>query len=101
MPLSAITNSVVGHERREPLGGGKARGEGLEVAIVDADQRRVEHKRAGKLGLVMHLGEDVHAERLRGGGQLLRGRVIDRRHDDEDAVGPPGAGLEHLIGDRA
>ena len=50
-----------------------------------------------KLGLVMHLGEDVHAERLRGGGQLVRGRIIDRSHDDEDAVGAPGARLEHLI----
>jgi hypothetical protein len=34
--------TVVRHKRREALGGGKARGEGLEVAVVDADQLRVE-----------------------------------------------------------
>ncbi len=80
------------------LGDGEARSEGLEVAVVDADERRVEDKRAGKLGLVMHLGENAHAEIARGASQIARRRVVDRRHDDEDAVGAPRPGLEHLIG---
>ena len=62
MPLSAMTMRSGGTQRRQTLGGGKRGGEGLEVAVVDADQLGVELKRAVKLGLVMHLGEHVHAE---------------------------------------
>ena len=30
--------------------------------------------------------------------ELARGRVVERRHDDQDAVGAPGARFRHLIG---
>ncbi len=54
-------NAIGRHQRRETLGGRKRGGEGLEIAIVDADELRVELERPVKLGLVMHFGEHVHA----------------------------------------
>ena len=59
---------------------------------------RVELERPGKLGLVMHFGEHVHAEIGRRLGQVSRRGVVDRRHDDEDAIGAERAGLHHLVG---
>src|ERR1700730_14659208 len=37
---------VLGQPRRQPLGGGKRRLEGAQIAIVDADQHRAELERA-------------------------------------------------------
>ena len=59
---------------------------------------RAERQRAVELRPVMHLDEHIHAEFVRGVDELARLGVGDARHDDEDAVGPPGAGLEDLIG---
>ena len=59
---------------------------------------RVEHERAIELGLIMDLDQHVHAEIAGGSRQILRRRIVDRGHDDEDAVGAPGPRLQHLIG---
>ena len=61
-------------------------------------RREREAQRALKLGLVVDLEQHVHAERERRAFEIARRRVVDRRHDDEDAVGAPGARLDHLIG---
>ena len=47
---------------------------------------------------VVDLDEHVEPEVVRGLVQRARGFVVDRGHDDEDAVGAPGARLQHLIG---
>ena len=47
---------------------------------------------------VVDLDQHVEAEVVRGLVERARGLVVDRGHDDEDAVGAPGARLEHLIG---
>ena len=86
------------HQRRQALGHGERRLEGPEVAVVDADERRGEPQRALELRLVVHLDEHVHAERERRLLERLRLVVGDRRHDDQDAVGAPGARLEDLVG---
>ena len=46
----------------------------------------------------MDFGEHVHAEFVRRLGQVARRGIVDRRHDDEDAIGTKGARLHHLIG---
>ena len=48
--------------------------------------------------LVVDLDQHVQAEVVRGLVERARGLVVDRRHDDEDAIGAPGARLQHLIG---
>ena len=48
----AASRSVVARSMREVA----------QVAVVDADQRRTERKRAAHLGFVMHLDQRVHAE---------------------------------------
>ena len=59
---------------------------------------RAPAQRALELPLVVDLEQHVHAERDRGVLEVLRQAVVDRRHDDQDAVGAPGARLDHLIG---
>ena len=86
------------HQRRQTLGHSERRLEGLQIAVVDADERRGEVQRPLELRLVMHLEEHVHAERQRHLFERLCLGVRHRRHDDEDAVGAPGARLEHLVG---
>ena len=46
MPDSAMTSTSGGHERRQPLGDGEVGRQRLQVAIVDADDRRAERQRA-------------------------------------------------------
>ena len=72
--------------------------EGLQVAVVDAEKRRGQPERARQFGLVMHLDEAVHAERRGRGDEIGRERVIDARHDHQDAIRAHRAGLEHLVG---
>src|SRR5438874_2844180 len=77
---------------------GRQRGvERLEVAVVDADQPRAPPQRALKFALIVDFEQHVHA--VVEGRVLEVGRdlVVDRRHDDQDAVGAPRARLDHLV----
>ena len=47
---------------------------------------------------VVDLDQHVEAEVVRGLVERARAVVVDRGHDDEDAIGAPGARLQHLIG---
>ena len=71
--------------------GRERRLERLQVTVVDADEPRFQAQRAFKLGLVVHLDQHVHAERARRRFELGGAAVIDRRHDDQDAIGAGGA----------
>ena len=75
MPLSPTTMRSAGTQRRELLADGKRHLEGAQIAVVDADQRRVERQRAVELGPVVHLDQHVHAEPVRGVDQRARLRV--------------------------
>ena len=82
----------------QPLADGERRLEGAQVAVVDADQPALERQRALEFALVMDLDQHVEPEVMRGLVERARGIVVDGGHDDEDAVGAPGARLQHLIG---
>ena len=62
MPLSPTRRRSFGTSGASRLADRQARLEGAEVAVVDADQPRVQFQRAVELGLVMHLEQHVHAE---------------------------------------
>src|SRR5215831_2690776 len=93
----AHDNAAGRDPRRQALAGGERRLEGLEVAIVDADQPRAQAQCPFELMFVVDLQQDVHAERLRGVLEILCRAVIDRRHDDQDAISPPRPRLSYLI----
>ena len=97
-PALADDDTVLRHQRREPLGRRKRRLEGLEVAIVDADEAAVELERALQLGVVVHLGDGIHAPVLGGSGEVAGRGVADLSQNDEDAVGTPGPRFHHLVG---
>src|SRR5262245_60346915 len=88
-PALADRDAVARNLRREPLAGGERRLESLEIAVVDADQPGTTLECALELALVVHFEQGIHAEGLRGLFEVPRQRVVDRRHDDEDAVGAP------------
>ncbi len=93
----ADEDAIVRHLRREALGDGERDVEAAEVAVVDAEQRRVEPKRALQLGLVVHLDEHVHRQRLRRAAEVGRRRVVEAGHDEQDAIRPVCARLGHLV----
>src|SRR5499427_7229516 len=93
----AHDNTVRRAPRRQTPAGGERRLKGLEVAVVDADQPRAQAQRPFELMFVMDLQQDVHAERLRGVLEILCHAVLDCRHDDQDAISPPGPRLSYLI----
>ena len=98
MPLSPTTMRSARNEPRQPLARRERRLEGLEVAIVDADEPRFQPQRALEFLLVMHFDQHVHAEREGCRFEFGGGGVVDRGHDDQDAVGARGARFRHLIG---
>ncbi len=72
--------------------------EGVEVAVVDADERAFERERGIELGFVVDLDQPIHAERFRGRDQPRRLVGGHHRHDDEDAIGAAGARFRDLVG---
>src|SRR3954449_1450381 len=88
---------VAGDQRRQCFAGRKRGFEGAQIAIVDADHRRTQLQRAVKLGAVVDLDQHVHAMGDGGVLELFCRGIIERRHDDQDAVGAVCAGLRHLV----
>ncbi len=76
-PALGDDDAVVRHARRQPLGRLQPGLEGLEVAIVDADQAAVERQRAIQLVLVVHFGDGVHVPGLGVGAERAGGDVVD------------------------
>src|ERR1700722_9659776 len=90
--------AISGDQRRQRLAGRKRGLEGAQVAVIDADHRRTKLQCALEFSAVMDFDQDIHAER---NGRVfdIPGRgVVERRHDDQDAVSAVSAGLDHLIG---
>ena len=48
--------------------------------------------------LVVHFDKRIHAERHRRRFKLGGAGVVDRGHDDQDAIGAVGARFRHLVG---
>src|SRR6266702_40595 len=85
-------------QRRQRLAGRKRGLEGAQIAVVDADHRRTQLERPIELGTVVDLDQHVHAIGKRRVFEIFGGRIIERSHDDEDAVGAMRARLGHLVG---
>src|SRR5580704_10056442 len=83
----ADDDPVGGNAPRQLLAGGKRRLKRFQVAVVDADQPRLQPQRPIELCLIMHFDERIHFERKCGRFQLGRANIIDRGHDDQDAIG--------------
>ena len=86
MPLSVTTIAPAGRvqqiERRF-----QPRFERAQVAVVDADQRRLELQRAFELVGVVHLDQHRHAQLVRQSSSSRIARQLERRGDQQYAVG--------------
>src|SRR5580704_2390809 len=82
---------------RQLFAGGKRRLEGFQVAVVDADEPRLQPQRAIELFFVVHFDERIHAEGGSGRFQLGCADIVDRGHDDQDAIGAVSARFGDLI----
>ena len=71
----------------EPLGHREVDGQGLQVAIVDADDRCAERDRAAELGFVMRLDQGVHPETAGFGNDLCGRCVVEHRQHDQNRIG--------------
>ena len=98
MPLSPMTMRSSGTRGASRSVVASVDVEGLEVAIVDADQAARQVERAVEFGVVVHFDDGVHVPVAGGRGELGGERVVDLGQDDQDAVGTPGARLDNLIG---
>ena len=71
----------------ELFGGGDVGDQGLEIAVVDADQPGLEPQRAIEFGRVVRLDQHVHAE-PHGNRFEFRGLGVGQhRHDQQHAIG--------------
>src|SRR5579863_6037663 len=93
----ADRDTVLRDFRSKPLGDFKRCLKRAQVAIVDADKPRFQGKSAIELPFVMDLDQDIEAEVMRGLVESPRALVVDASHDDQDAIGAPGARFEHLV----
>ncbi len=93
MPLSPTSKRAVRRARGQSLGGGEVGFEGPQIAVVHADQSRLQRGGALQLGLVMHFDQHVHAAFDRGGFDLRHLPVVQRRDDDQDRIRADGARL--------
>ena len=48
----------------------------------------------------MHLDQHVEPEIASGGGEVARHAIVERRHDQQDAIGADRAAFDDLIGSR-
>src|SRR5688572_6860492 len=78
-------NAILRDQGRKLLAGCKRRLEGAQVAVVDAEQRGAKLQRAIEFGAIVHLEQHVHAERQARVLDVARNRIVERRHDDQDA----------------
>ena len=99
MPLSPTTMRSAGPCGASARWSSSVVSKVFRLRLLMPISRDLQLQRARRARLVVHLDQHVHAvARTPRPPGRLRGRVVDRRHDDQDAVGAPGARLGHLIG---
>ena len=79
--------AVLGRMRDKVVCPREIDGEVAQVAVVDADQPRLQLQRAVQFGAVVDLHQHVHAAIHRRRLDLGRLRVVERGHDDQNGVG--------------
>jgi len=70
----------------------------VKVAVVDAYERRRQFQGPVKLRLVVNFDEDIEVPVLRHSFELMGEAIVDHRHDQQNAIGAPDPGFQHLIG---
>ena len=98
MPDSVTSSAVGRHVRQHAQRGLQRDLEGAQVAVVDAEQRRLELERALQLGRVVHLDQHGHVQAARDRLELGHLRVVQAGRDQQDAVGAHGPRLVDLVG---
>ena len=86
------------HQGREPFGHREIGGQRLQIAVVDADDRRPERQCARQFGLVMHFDDRVHRQPPRFGHHRRSLAVAKHRHHHQHRVGACRPRFGHLGG---
>ena len=81
-PTGALDESLVSMAGRLNINTAK-----MGVAVIDSDQRGAQSQSALELRFIVHLDQTIHPQREGRILQFRRGGVIERRHDEKDAVG--------------
>src|SRR5688572_31514493 len=76
----------------------EARLERTQVAVVDAEERRLQLQRALELLGVVHLNQHRHAQAMCERLELAELRIIEAGDDEKNAIGAKRACLVHLVG---
>ena len=97
-PAFGDDEAIARDQGRQPLADCQRRFECTQIAVVDADEPRFQTQRAFELIFLVNFNENVHAIGKRGIFDLGCGDVVDRRHDDQDAIGPQRARFHDLVG---
>ena len=69
-----------------------------QVAVVDADEWRLQPQRPIEFGAVVHFDQHVHAERVRRGLEFGHLRILERGDDEQDGVGAQRPRFGDLVG---
>ena len=92
-------DAVARHQRRQPLGDLERGDEGLEVAVVDADRAAICRRSARSSSASSWTSSSTSMPCAKAAASISRGgAVVERRHDDEDAVRAQRARFGHLVG---
>ena len=78
------------------LGGGEVDGEGLQVAIVDADDAGVGGEGAFEFGEVVNFDQGIELEGVGDFEEVLEGGLVESGDDEEDGIGSGDDGFEDL-----
>ena len=97
-PTLGHQHAVLRHHRRQLLRHRKVNLQGFEITVIYPNQLGAKAERPRHLRSIVHLDQDIHAEIEGEGFQLRRFRVLERGHDQQDAIGADRARLEHLVG---
>ncbi len=91
-------NAAFGHDdavgRDTPLereGGVERDLEAAQIAVVDADERRVERQRPRQFGAVVHFNQHGQTKTQRVSFQIVQLGVVERGDDKQNRVGADGA----------
>ena len=98
MPLSATTTCPAGTKAAKRSLVASVVSKVFRLRLLMPMQPRFQAQRSRQLLLIVDLDEHVHAERERRRFEVRRAGIIDRGHDDEDAIGAGDARFGHLIG---
>ena len=100
MPLSETMSASPSITREQRFGGRDIGLEGMQVAVVDPDQFRIDLSRERELVRVMDLNQRRHPQLARERSKRAQFAFLQHRGDQQDTIGAGRARLDKVGTDR-